>query len=342
MNPFVKQNYLILYHAHCLDGITAATITYKYLLESDVMDTNIVTRAVNYTDPLEDIIACISSYRITDIYIVDFSFKKEDLYLLSEGVNNIRLIDHHASAFRNLVDENYEVKKDSVEQFIIKDIAGMCKIQVILNNNESGASLCYKSLIDPCIKGDSKLPRLVRYVKDYDLYRFTYRGTKAVNKYLKMQEKSTYRFLSLLHKFEDADFHKKVIITGESILQYEESLEEELISAGKTPIYISGVSGLCVNAPGSLASSIGTKLAGKSGTFGATWFQAANGGVKFSLRSIGDSCDVGKLAETMGGGGHKNAAGFSMNAPAYDMKNGITLWNNTEDSSDDNHWGLKA
>lgn len=70
------------------------------------------------------------------------------------------------------------------------------------------------------------------------------------------------------------------------------------------------VSGLAANAPAFLASDLGHELANKSGTFGLVWSMAGDGQIHCSLRSNGDY-DVSAIAKVFGGGGHRNAAGFS-------------------------------
>lgn len=70
------------------------------------------------------------------------------------------------------------------------------------------------------------------------------------------------------------------------------------------------VSGLAANAPAFLASDLGHELANKSGTFGLVWSMAGDGQIHCSLRSNGDY-DVSAIAKAFGGGGHRNAAGFS-------------------------------
>lgn len=47
-----------------------------------------------------------------------------------------------------------------------------------------------------------------------------------------------------------------------------------------------------------------------SGTFGLCWYYTKDGTIACSLRSNGDY-DVSAIAKVFGGGGHKNAAGFT-------------------------------
>lgn len=328
-----EQKFLVVYHNNCIDGITSAATTVSGLIERKGKNANnIVVHPANYTDNLSDLLLAIEEYKITDVYIVDFSFTIADLKeIYSRIPGGVTVLDHHESAFRNLVDKNYEIKSDSYEDFFLHSDNCLLDIRVILNNDESGASLCYKHFFyKEGQYDDSKLPSLIKFVKDYDLYRFKYPETKAINKYLKHMKKGIETFVAAIKMFEDGKIIKRAILKGYTLLEYEEYLEAQLIEQGMTPIILDGITGFCVNAPYAFASSIGNKLAEKSGTFGAVWYQAVGGQVNFSLRSIGDSCNVSQLAEKFNGGGHKNAAGFTLKAPSYDKEKGIILWSNVE------------
>jgi nanoRNase/pAp phosphatase (c-di-AMP/oligoRNAs hydrolase) len=73
------------------------------------------------------------------------------------------------------------------------------------------------------------------------------------------------------------------------------------------------------------ASEAGNVLARESGTFGATWFKDKDGNVRWSLRSIGDY-DVSIIAKQFKGGGHKNAAGFTLKPDSGETEAGVKLW----------------
>lgn len=58
-------------------------------------------------------------------------------------------------------------------------------------------------------------------------------------------------------------------------------------------------------------SEIAQELA-KSGPFGVCWFESKEGDKVFSLRSTEESgVDVSAIANSLGGGGHPRAAGFT-------------------------------
>ena len=58
-------------------------------------------------------------------------------------------------------------------------------------------------------------------------------------------------------------------------------------------------------------SEVGHELANKSESFGMIWYLGEENKAKVSLRSNGDY-DVSAIAKCFGGGGHRNAAGFSV------------------------------
>lgn len=69
--------------------------------------------------------------------------------------------------------------------------------------------------------------------------------------------------------------------------------------------------GLIVNCLPTFGSDVGHKLAKDCGTYGLTWHTVDGVEARCSLRSDGDY-DVSVIAKQFGGGGHKNAAGFSV------------------------------
>ena len=68
--------------------------------------------------------------------------------------------------------------------------------------------------------------------------------------------------------------------------------------------------GLAANCLPHLQSDVGHELANQSGTFGLLWFIDKDNVCRCSLRSNGEY-DVSAIAKAFGGGGHRNAAGFT-------------------------------
>lgn len=333
------MKYLIVYHANCIDGITSATVITKHILENLKGETEDITLyPASYDDDLDVLLDQLRDNITDKIFIVDLSFTKTDLLTINKYVPTIDLYDHHASAFRNLLGKDYPITPTSKEAFwLTSDEGNKTDIYIVLDNNECGASLCWKSLMQNHLPEDARntnIPALIHFVKDYDLWRFKDPHTRAINKYLKQLAKNVEVYTLLLLSFQKEKVVEAAYREGQLLLTHEDKIENEIISQGVGSITINGIVGLVVNAPYAFASNLGNKLAEKSHSFGAVWCQYSGGRVGFSLRSIGDECDVSKLAEVMGGGGHKNASGFSIASPGFDPEKGITLWSAPEDLND--------
>jgi nanoRNase/pAp phosphatase (c-di-AMP/oligoRNAs hydrolase) len=84
----------------------------------------------------------------------------------------------------------------------------------------------------------------------------------------------------------------------------------ENINSGKRRMVIGGVNVPVCNAPYSMASDTGNLLS-KGEPFAATYTDLGDGRRSFSLRSSDEGADVSVVAKKYGGGGHRNAAGFT-------------------------------
>lgn len=318
---------LIVYHKNCIDGITAAAVTWKHCTENlGYSSKEIETLPMQYGNSIS-VIPMLNRLDC-DLYIVDFSLPIADIRELSECYHDIYIYDHHETAYDKLLPNSRD--EEGATRILDKECMipwhpDLDNVFITFDNNQSGASLCWGAMFP-----ESTVPRLVRYVEDYDLWRFFLQDTKAINKYLRTFNKTIEDFLLLLDQLSTDIGHSTAINTGTVLLVHEDRLENEFIESYTCPITINGKEGLACNAPHYFASGIGHKLAKKCGTFGAVWCQHSSGGVVFSLRSEGDY-SVRAIAESCGGGGHNNAAGFKWEIPEFNPEEGITLWHPQED-----------
>lgn len=107
---------------------------------------------------------------------------------------------------------------------------------------------------------------------------------------------------------------ESLISEGEGIQRYYRLRVEEL-KRSAYPATLGGETCFISNAPYFAASEVAGELCDRSGAaYGASYFEVSNGRFQYSLRSRGDF-DVSAIARKFGGGGHKNAAGFSVEGP---------------------------
>jgi oligoribonuclease NrnB/cAMP/cGMP phosphodiesterase (DHH superfamily) len=103
---------------------------------------------------------------------------------------------------------------------------------------------------------------------------------------------------------------------GTAILRKMDKDIAEFLPLVTRTIDIQGYRVPCANVPYFWCSEVGGILA-KGAPFSATYYDAADRRV-FSLRSDKDdpkAVDVSEIAAQFGGGGHKNASGFSFKLP---------------------------
>ena len=100
---------------------------------------------------------------------------------------------------------------------------------------------------------------------------------------------------------------------GESILRAHAKTVASLLHSAYEDT-IAGHSVPVLNVPGKFASDCGHALLEKfpEASFVATWSRSSDDMLRYSLRSSDARMDVSEIAAKLGGGGHRNAAGFEI------------------------------
>lgn len=266
----VEARNIVIYHGgNCPDGFTAAWVAWK--LYGDSAD----YLPAKYGDPPPD---------VTDrhVRILDFSYPRATLLEMHAKATSLAVLDHHKTAEA--------------------DLAGLdfCKFDM----NRSGAGLAWDVL-----HADEPRPKLVDYVEDRDLWRFSLPDARAITAYVMATPKAFEAWSNLARLVEDGP--GRVAELGQAILR---KIDEMIYThACETiPRVVAGHAVPVVNASTEF-SEIAGKLA-EGALFSVAWFQRGDGKYQYSLRSRGDF-DVSEIAKLWGGGGHKNAAGFVTDWP---------------------------
>jgi hypothetical protein len=98
---------------------------------------------------------------------------------------------------------------------------------------------------------------------------------------------------------------------GALLLFYYHSILEKLLP-GAELVKFEGKKIFALNCPRYFIDDCGSVLAAKTRSFSLLW-RESDGMIQVSLRS-GRNVDVAKIAEKYGGGGHKRASGFVLEA----------------------------
>lgn len=256
---------VVIYHANCLDGIGAAWAAWKHLSKVAPDATYL---PFHYDYKLND-----SVVRGADVYLLDFSFKRETVLHIQKIVKSLTILDHHKTAHEEIGDL-YNI-----------------------DQTKSGAVLAWEHFhADP-------VPQILLHIQDRDLWQFKLPGTEDICSYLYSQPMNVRHFDTL------AQMSVKDMATfGRVLTDYLHMEADKAIKTGSEITY-QGQPIKVVNCRPALSSIVGHKLA-EEYLFGMS-FHHVDGKTIYSLRSVGD-IDVSLIAKKFGGGGHKNAAGFTV------------------------------
>jgi len=284
---------LIIYHANCTDGFGAAFCAWlKFGDEAEYIP-------MNYGEQAEFDVAN------REVYILDFSFPREVMDHIFKHAKYVVWLDHHKTAFEMWLN-NYE----KVCMHVCNIYGPTTPCEIVLNVNKSGALLTWEhfnSGIEP--------PLFIKLIDDRDRWQFKLPQSKAFHTAMSMRK--PWSFESWKNEFAGPQDYfydiSELLSQGELLLLYQKQQVESLAKYGRRaaiPFEPGSCQGLAVNTSVHM-SEVGHELANQSGTFGLIWYLGENGQAKVSLRSNGDY-DVSAIAKQFGGGGHRNAAGFSI------------------------------
>lgn len=300
---------LVIYHANCADGFGAAFAAWLKLgSKAEYIPCKYETDTY-----IKMLGAATNGIVNREVYVLDFSFPKEDMYALFHKAARVVWLDHHKTAF--------EMWCATEREYYLADTQDGAHI--LLDNNKSGAYLAWE-YFHPA----TKIPKLIHHIDDYDRWQFKLDGTKEFNKAL--WSYAPWSFAQWQREFLPADMGKRslsfeqtarysgLLNEGAAILRAHDQNVQAMVKNGTRECIIYDQTdefidrGLAANCPPHLTSDVGHELANQSKSYGLCWTLKKEGLVaSCSLRSNGNY-DVSAIAKVFGGGGHRNAAGFEV------------------------------
>lgn len=227
-----------------------------------------------------------------DVIMVDFSYKMDVIDIMLDFAKSITIIDHHKTA-------EAEVMPALQEQLV----------DGIFDMNKSGAVLAWE-----WFHPHTDVPLLLQHIQDRDLWKFELEGTRDI--------------IAALSSY-DFDFDEwSALVNGDiqSLRQEGAAINRahlksvnSHIKSSASRIVIDEFNVPAINAPGVWASDSGNILC--EGEPFAVCYWHKSGAMVFSLRSSDKGMDVSEVAKRFGGGGHRNAAGFSIEMGDFDTLN---------------------
>ena len=294
----------ILYHRDP-DGLASAAVVYGYLTQQGVADHQIVTHSVQYGEELPPI--DLAGDRV---YMVDFSAQPVDgmFYLARHLGGRFTWIDHHATS----VDAEAEHPE-------LKDVPGRRLVNFPDSDLPiSGCELTYLHLF-----GNKPMPRVLELIGDWDTWRWKALDTGHTAKpwmyYMNTMDISSpgsvKDLADVLFAYDEADT-KDFIQDG---LRYGEAIESYVVAKNRTDAQELAFEATFLN----LYPAIVMNNRGNSEIFASVYnpdkhklmvgFQInKHYMVTCSLYSTDPHVHCGHICKTLGGGGHKGAAGFQV------------------------------
>lgn len=302
---------VVYYHKNCLDGFISGLVAARYFGFEDV-----IYKALDYKDvKIDDLSAIEECFEADLTYVLDFSFKKDVLEIISSKLKgDMIILDHHESVF-----------KDFGLEFITQTYDAYPNVYLILNNNnKSGAILAYDYFNPPLLKLDEPYdpayyPRACKLADDGD--RWIFKFTTETRAFRAAMQGAMFKWTISSYWIDILDdnsiLFKTVIDAGKTLDEAHMSNVYIIAKNAKHTKFADWNVNIC-NANKVYSSDLGNFLAAYHigdnplPDFSMVWFYVDKlDMVEVSLRSIGDF-NVSNVAAQFGGGGHKNAAGFTI------------------------------
>lgn len=268
---------IVLYHANCNDG-SASALAAWLKLGDDGHRYIAVTHGKAPPDAVKG----------QDVLILDFCYPRD--VLENMGAKSIHILDHHISAQKDLSTPFAKEKNISYH----------------FDMTRSGAALSWAYFFP-----DKPLPRLFQLVQDRDIWTNAFEQSAWLSYGLEVFSRDFRDWQQLI---DADDALEEAIDNGHAIYRFVQQEADKLMQS-RVVMSIAGHQVPVVNAPGFIASDLLHNILKlePSVPFAAAYCDIIDQGVRYySLRSEDGREDVSVIAKSFGGGGHRNASGFSV------------------------------
>ena len=215
-----------------------------------------------------------------DVFLVDFSYKRPVMEKIIAAAHSVVVLDHHKTA--------------------AADLDALAGAEVVFDMERAGCRIAW----DYFFPGQLP-PQVLLHVEDRDLWRFSLPKTREIQ-------------ANIFSYPYDFDVWDRLMASDPSLLAVEgEAIERkhfkdirELVGVMQRDLKIAGYTVPAASLPYTLTSDAGHMMA-QGRPFAVCYWDTPQGRV-FSLRSTDEGIDVSEIAKQFGGGGHRNAAGFTV------------------------------
>lgn len=200
---------IILYHAKCRDGFSAAWAAWKKF-----------GNKAEYIG-LEHHLPLPEGFKGKTIYFLDYAPSEAEMTQLLAENERVIILDHHVS-------QEKEIKMAS---------------EFVYDNNHSGAVLAWNYF-----HSGKKTPRFLLHVEDADIWKFKVPGTREILLATENALQDFKTWDRLVREMEDGVKRKKYIEHGKAIREYERALIERIMEDAEL-VTFEGHNALAANTP---------------------------------------------------------------------------------------------
>lgn len=287
---------ICIYHGDCLDGFGAAWAVHLKWPHCDF-------RPGWYGKDLP-----IEGIDGKHVLFVDFSAPELQLLEIGHRAASVVVLDHHKTAEAELA--RFAQNKNDIENCAVhlaeRKAEGLVPIVAYFDMNRAGCAMAWDLV---CEGGDYYLPALLVHIGDRDLWKFHFGDfTREVCAALQTYPMDFAVWDKWRWSLDGLDVEGKAILRANRMTVEKLLKEVRFQQVGGHPVSVP-----TVNAPYQFSSDVGHALLEKfpEAPFAGTFFVRADGFMQWSLRSESNREDVSAIAKANGGGGHRNAAGFT-------------------------------
>lgn len=300
---------VIIYHANCIDGSVGALCAYY-----DFPKAYFHAATHNKEDDILD------NVKDKDVYFIDFCYKEDKTRAICELAKSVVFLDHHQTSLpyiEKIVNEysSNKLTLEDVGRTSMKEAVSLDKCKSFCSMDKSGAMLAYEYFSKARYSINVEV---VEMVQDRDLWKWEYPETEAVTSFLytlpQFDPTVTQTFLDW-HCYAGYSIAELKDLGQPIVKARQKNIEDGCKRAFKARMFDKEI--YIANATDCF-SEIAGELALK-GEFGATFHINSQGKYVYSLRVANGDLDISVLAETVGGGGHKKAAGCTSELPLHQM-----------------------
>lgn len=234
--------------------------------------------AVDFDKPM------IAGLKNKEIYILDFCYSEKEMKALLKNNKKVVVIDHHITR---------------------GDIFKLLK-EYVWDIKHAGCVLTWQYFYS-----GKKIPKMIKYIEDLDMWSFKLKNTREITLFLESLPRDFKLWNKIILGMENKKSFSEYLKKGMVMADFVDKVIH-ILALNAENAFFEGKKVSVVNSP-IFNSELGNYLLKKKKNPIVLIWSLKNGEIRVSLRSQKE-VDVSKIAQKYGGGGHKQAAGFYLEA----------------------------